>query len=206
MSAVELSLKVLLAAALPISVGTMLLAEPIVRLVAGDAYVPHSVVALQILIWFLPFSFVNSLLQYVLIAVDQQRFITRSFVLAAVFNVSGNLLLIPHLAYVGAALTTIGSELVLLGPFWYAVQRHVGPVRLLALAWRPTLAALAMGLVTWGLASWPTLVTVAASAAVYVAVFAAIGGIGPEERAILRRMLHAHASGEIADRPPSAGT
>lgn len=188
---VELAMKALLTLAVPIAVGTMLLAEPIVRLVAGDAYVPHSVVALQILIWFLPFSFVNGLLQYVLIAVDQQRFITRSFLLAAAFNISGNLLLIPHLAYVGAALITIGSEVVLLGPFWYAVRRHVGPVKLLALAWRPALAAGAMGATTWALASGPMLATIAISAAVYALALVIIGGIGPEERAILRQTFSA---------------
>ncbi|MSQ23379.1 MAG: hypothetical protein EXR58_02335 [Chloroflexi bacterium] len=186
---VELALKTLLSAAFPIAFGTTLLAEPIIRIVAGEAYIPHSVVALQVLIWFLPFSFVNSLLQYVLIAVNQQRFITWAFVLASAFNIAANLILIPRFAYVGAAAATIASELILLGPFWYAIQRYVGPVHLLALAWRPIVAGLAMGLVTWGLASWPLAGVIVLSAVAYGAVLFAIGGVGKQERAFLRGLF-----------------
>lgn len=184
---VELALKALLAIAMPLAVGTSLLAEPLVRLIAGDEYVPHSVVALQVLIWFLPFSFINGLLQYVLIAADQQRFITKSFVLAAGFNLGANLLLIPHWSYVGAAAITIASELVLLGPFWYAVQRHVGPVRLLAIAWRPALAAVAMGVVARAVEDWPLATLILLSSLVYGSALLVLGAVGHEEREMLRR-------------------
>ena len=83
-------------------------------------------IALQILVWFLPWSFVNSVTQYVLIAVNQQRFLTLAFVIGVAFNVAANLILIPPFGYVAAAAVTVASEIVLLIPFYYAVRKHLG--------------------------------------------------------------------------------
>ena len=57
--------------------------------------------AFQVIIWSIPIGFVNSVTQYVLIAVNQQHFLTRAFVMGVVFNMVGNLILIPRLGYVG---------------------------------------------------------------------------------------------------------
>ena len=84
--------------------------------------------ALQVIIWSIPIGFVNSVTQYVLIAVNQQRFLTKAFIIGVVFNTVGNLLLIPTFGYVGAAFVTILSEFSLLFPFYYSVKRNVGTV------------------------------------------------------------------------------
>jgi O-antigen/teichoic acid export membrane protein len=181
----RVALKLLLGLAFPIAVGTTILADSIIRTLAGDDYLPHSAIALQILIWFLPFSFTNGLLQYVLIAVEQQRFITKTFLAATIFNIVANLLLIPHVSYVGAALVTILSELALLVAFGRAVHRHVGSVGLSSLAWRPALAAAGMAPVVWVLQGMPAL-AVPAGAFLYVVFFLLVGGItGPERRTLL---------------------
>src|SRR5207249_10573089 len=153
----RLALKTLIALALPIAVGTTILADPLIRPVAGDAFLPHAALALQIPIWFVPFSFTNGLLQYVLISVNQQRFVTLAFVVAVVYNVTLNLILVPRWSYLGAAIVTVLSEIVLLGPFWFAVGRHVEPLRVLPLAWRPAVAALLMAPGVWLLRETPIL-------------------------------------------------
>jgi O-antigen/teichoic acid export membrane protein len=181
----RIALKFLLGLAFPIAVGTTLLAEPIIRILAGDEYLPHSAIALQILIWFVPFSFTNGLLQYVLIAVDQQRFITKAFFAATVFNIGANLLLVPRLSYVGAALVTILSEMVLLAAFGRAAHRHVGALDLPALAWCPALAAAGMAPVVWMLQGLPAL-AIPAGAFLYVTLFLLIGGTTAAERQTLR--------------------
>lgn len=187
--ATGLALKMLLTLALPISVGTTLLADPIVRTFAGAAFLPHAAIALQVLIWFLPFSFANGLLQYVLIAADQQRFITACFAVSVAFNLTANLLLIPGWSYVGASSVTILSELVLLGLFSAAVQRHVGSVRLVTLMWRPAAASMAMAPLVWALGGIAPILAVLGGAALYGAVFVALGGVTREERQILRRVV-----------------
>jgi O-antigen/teichoic acid export membrane protein len=193
----ELALKALLSLALPISIGTTILADPLIRAFAGESYLPHSALALQLLVWLLPFSFVNGLLQYVLIAADQQRFITLSFLWAATFNVVANLLLIPTWGYGGAAVVTVASEVALLGPFWFAVQRYVGPVRLLAQAWRPTVAAALMAPVVWVLRDPAALLAIPAGILVYAGAYLAVGGFNREERAILRAAWPAHPARSV---------
>lgn len=182
-----LGLKVLLALALPISVGTTLLAEPIIGLLAGPAYLPDSAHALQVLIWFLPFSFMNGLTQYVLIALNRQRWITLSFFLGAAANIVLNLWLIPRYGYLGAAVVTVASEWVLFVPFWHVVRQELPPIPLLGILWRPALAAGVMGLVVLGVREVNPWLAVPVGAAVYAAALLALGTISREEAAALRQ-------------------
>jgi O-antigen/teichoic acid export membrane protein len=182
------ALKVLLVLGLPLSMGIALLAEPLVYLFAGPRYVPESVWTLQVLIWFLPFSFVNGVTQYVLIAVDRQRFLTVAFAVATAFNLAANLLLIPRWGYLGAALVTVLSEVVLLGPFWWAVTRSLPPVGLLAVAWRPALAALGMAVVVMPLAAWSWPLSIPIGAAFYLAILLLLRTFDADDRALLQRL------------------
>ncbi|HYN87945.1 MAG TPA: oligosaccharide flippase family protein, partial [Ardenticatenaceae bacterium] len=76
-----LALRWLILLALPLALLTTRYAEPIVLAFGGREFAEHgSTLALQILIWFLPFSFINSLVHYVLIAANQQHALTRAFV------------------------------------------------------------------------------------------------------------------------------
>ena len=147
------ALKALLVLSGLIVVLTVWFAPLLVTIVTGGkaGYLPDSAVALQILIFFLPFSFVNGVTQYVLIALDKQRLITGAFALTVAFNVVANLVLIPMLGINGAALTTVFSELVLLGPFLLWVRSSIGPVPLAALLWRPLVAGGAAGVLMYAL-------------------------------------------------------
>ncbi|MGD2040095.1 MAG: oligosaccharide flippase family protein, partial [Anaerolineae bacterium] len=128
MRAYVLSLRLLLIVALPIAAGTPFIARGLILVLGGSEYLPDSAIALQIIIWFLPFSFVNSVTQYVLIAIDQQRFLTKAFLVGVTFNIVANLAVIPAFSYQGAAVVTILSELALLIPFYYAIRKHLGPL------------------------------------------------------------------------------
>jgi hypothetical protein len=102
---------------LPMAMSVTFLARPLVFIVGGaqyldvpgvftifgrDPYMGGADLAFQVIIWSIPIGFVNSVTQYVLIAVNQQHYLTRAFVLGVVFNIVGNLILIPRLGYVGA--------------------------------------------------------------------------------------------------------
>ena len=120
--AYALAAKLLLAAAVTLAAGLTLLAVPLTRLAWGEAFMPDSAIALQILVWFFPLSFFNGLTQYVLIALGRQAAITRAFALAAAFNVTANLVLVPVFGYVAAAAVTIATEVVLLVPVLLALR------------------------------------------------------------------------------------
>jgi len=187
-----LALKILLWISLPLTVGTLFVADDLIRIFGGDDFLPHSAIALQALIWFLPFSFVNSVTHYVLIALGQQRFLTKAFIAGVTFNIVGNLIVIPHFSYVGAAVTTILSEIVLLVPFFYAVRKNLAPIPLLAILWRPALAAALMGAALWLIVPHiGLLLAIPVAGFIYGGLLLLFGALGADERALLQRLLPA---------------
>ncbi|MCG8352337.1 MAG: flippase [Chloroflexales bacterium] len=199
------TLQALLLLAFPIAMGIALLAPDLVWVFTRDQfadYNPISIHVLAILAWFLPLSFVNGLLQYVLIAINQQRAITRAFVIGAAFNLSANLLAIswlslqgvPQLGLYAASVITILSEIVLFAVFAPLLRREELMPPLLALAWRPILAALAMGLAMLVVfvfvpRPWASLVMALVSVPVYGVALWLLGAFGTEERALAMRII-----------------
>lgn len=199
------TLQALLLMAFPIAMGLSVLSYDLVLLIEGSearTYLPISAHVLSILAWFVPLSFVNGLLQYVLIAVNRQRAITRAFMIGATFNIVTNLiavpwattvLLQPHVGLYAASATTILSEVVLLLIF-LPLLRHEGLTPpLLALAWRPAVAALVMGAALLGtlvlVGTWGWLVACGIAVPVYGATLWLLGAFGAEERALALRIL-----------------
>lgn len=146
-----LALRVMLILAVPLVALTVWFAPLLVSIVTGgkEGYLPDSAVALRILIFFLPLSFVNGVTQYVLIALDRQRLITGVFAATVAFNLAVNLALVPRMGIYGAALTTVLSEIVLLVPFLVWVGREIEPVPLWAVSWRPLVGAGVFAAVMW---------------------------------------------------------
>lgn len=142
-----------------------------------------SALALQVIIWSIPVGFVNSVTQYVLIAADQQRYLTKAFVSGVLFNLAGNLLLIPVFGFIGAAVVTIFSELCLLILFGLRVRRHIGKVAWSELIWRPAVAAVAMGLALYGLSTFGVSVWLSILPAwvVYAGVLSITGGFADSD-------------------------
>jgi len=184
-----LSLRVLLTLSLPIAVGTTILAPRLIAILAGAAYLPHSAIALQLLIWSIPFGFINSVTQYVLIALDEQRFLTKSFLVATSFNILANLLLIPRFSYVASSVITILSEIALLILFYNCVHKHLASVPFPEISWRPLLAAAMMGGLTWWVRENNLLLVVPLAGLVYVVSLVLVGGISEGERSLIRQLL-----------------
>jgi O-antigen/teichoic acid export membrane protein len=177
----RLAAKLLFIVAWPITIGTIVLAPDLIRVLAGEAYLPDSATALKILIWFLPISYVNGITQYVLIAVNRQRTITVAFAVAVSFNLGANLIFVPIYGYIAAAVVTIATEVVLFVPLSIAVHRYVGQFNWIAFASRPLLAAAAMGAVealTLRFGVFPSLVLAFAA---YAIALIGTGTIGRRE-------------------------
>jgi O-antigen/teichoic acid export membrane protein len=189
------TLQVLLLAALPIAVATTILAPALVELFGGDqagAYLGVSDRALAILIWFLPLSYVNGLTQYVMIALNRQSAITRSFALMLGFNFVANLALIAALPAAGiyvASVVTVLSEVVLFAAFLPLLRGEQAAPPLLALAWRPALAALVMGAAMLAADRAGPLLAAVVAPIVYAVALWTLGAFGADERALLRRVL-----------------
>ncbi|HEX3722770.1 MAG TPA: flippase, partial [Nitrolancea sp.] len=189
MDSYRLAAKLLFIIAWPITVGTMILAPDLIRILAGDAFLPDSANALRVLIWFLPISYVNGITQYVLIAVNRQRTITIAFVAAVLFNLGANLLLVPIYGFMAAAVVTVLTEAVLFVPLSIAVHRYIGEFNWLRFAVRPTIAAAVMGAVEIAMLRFDVIPALFAGGVAYLATLIITGGIGRREAEIARTLL-----------------
>lgn len=172
--AYQLAIRLLVMVALPVAILVTLLATPLIRILGGAAFLPDSAIALTLLIWSIPVGFVNSVTQYALISVGQQRFLTRAFVIGVTFNIVANLYMIPRFGFAGAAVVTILSEWSLLFPFYYGVRRHIAPLPWVDLIWRQAAAATGMAVVAVLLRNQPW-IAAAASSLVYLALLLLLG-------------------------------
>jgi O-antigen/teichoic acid export membrane protein len=175
--AYRLSAQLLFILALPIAVAFTFLASPLIRILGGAAYLPDSAIALQLMVWSIPIGWVNSVTQYALISVNQQRFLTRAFVIGVVFTAIANLLLVPRYGYVASAALLTPAELALFIPFYWAVRRHVTKMPWLRLCGVPTIATGVNIGVTWGLeqAGIPAIIALVPGFLAYLAVLYVTG-------------------------------
>ncbi len=181
----HLAIKLMVVLALPAAMAMTLLARPFIAVLGGSAFLPDSVIALQIMVWSIPIGWINSVTNYVLIALDQQRFLTRTFVIGLAFNSIANWWFIPLYDYRAAAVITIFSELVLLIAFYVGIHRYLAPVPWWTLLWRPTLAGAAM--VAVGLALWPvnTFLALLVSLGLYALGLFVLGAFTTDEIALI---------------------
>ena len=185
-----LSIKYLAALSLPVALLTTFYAREVILLFGGSRYLPHAATALRLLIWFFPFSCVNQVTQYVLIAIQQQRFLTRAFLIGVAFNLTANLIFIPLYGYRASAVITVLSELALLIPFYWCVRRNLTPVPWARFFWRPILATAAMALLVGRLWQRLSLVVVIPLAGlVYLLLLVGLGTFGMEDREIWGQLL-----------------
>ena len=201
----RLAVKLLLVLALPLVVATVALATPLITIITlgKGGYLPYSAWALAILIGYLPFSLVNGVTTYVLIAVHRQGRLTWAIGGTALFNIAGNLLAVPAFGIYGAAVMTVLSELVLLVPFLVWARGELGPAALrpgragvrLGLA-GGALSLTAAGLAALGLGG---LVAAIGGCVVYSLALGLLGVFSPGEWARLRGLLR------LPGRPRGAG-
>ncbi len=184
-----LSLRLLLIMAFPIAMGTPFVARELIFFLAGERFLPASMIVLQLLIWFLPFSFINQVTQYVLIAINQQRHLTRAFIIGVLFNLMTNLIFIPFYGYRAAAITTILSEWSLLIPFYLLVRKHLCTVPWLDVVWRPIVATAAMGLSLWLIGDTNFLATISIGTAVYFVTLIIVGGFNQPDMNVIWRAI-----------------
>lgn len=105
------SFKLLVIIAIPIGIGTTILAERIILLIYDVQYSP-SAAALQILIWASVLSFINYTPATYFTSTNRQRALMIFTCIGAILNIILNFILILRFSYNGAAIATVFSELV----------------------------------------------------------------------------------------------
>jgi O-antigen/teichoic acid export membrane protein len=181
--------RLLLLLALPLSVAITILAPTLLTLFGDAEYINSGGPALQLLIWYLPLSYINGVTQYVLIAVNRAKAITQAFALAALFNLGFNFLFVPSYGINAAAIATVLSEIVLFIPLWRVVQAELAPVSPLRMMFRPALAAIGMGAAMLLLAQVHVLLSVVTAVPLFWALLVVFGEVQDEDRRLARRVL-----------------
>ncbi|MFM7141407.1 MAG: polysaccharide biosynthesis C-terminal domain-containing protein, partial [Alphaproteobacteria bacterium] len=113
---------------------------------------------------------------------DHQRVDLWMNVAMTVVNVLLNLVLIPAMGPVGAAIATLVSVLVYaISQVGFLARRLPGTAAPLGLAAWPIVASVAAGAIAWLLRDAPVVVPATVAAAAYVAILVAGGFVGADE-------------------------
>lgn len=163
-------IKFQLLAALPLSVGLFLLAEPVLRLLFHVDGVRQAGMALKVISLGLALIFLNLMCRYVLAALDEQRSYLRAMVLGLLVNVVLSAALIHWMGFTGACLGLIAGELTVLAICMQGLRDYVHPLDFLRELWRPFLAAAGMGAVVFLFRGANLIVVTLVGAAAYAAL------------------------------------
>lgn len=170
------SMAQVLAGALPVSVGGILVAGPLIALIFGPGYL-EAVEPLQILLLLLPVAYIRNVSQAALLAHGRQDQMLQTVAWAAGTNVLLNLMLIPRWGLAGAAWATVATEVVrtvLAGLF---VLRLGLPMTRLHRFGRLVTATGAMATAVFVVPDAPLLLRIGFGGAAYLGVLTMLGGI-----------------------------
>lgn len=118
----EKSMVALYFIAIPLAIGGIVLASPIIELLFGKEYLPASQ-SFQILLATLLINFPGAVLSNLIIARNQQTKLVGYVIAGSLSNVIFNTLLIPSFGISGAAIATLISQSVYFAPVWLKIKK-----------------------------------------------------------------------------------
>jgi O-antigen/teichoic acid export membrane protein len=160
------SLKALALIAIPVTIGSLMLAPEILRFLYGPKF-DRAILTYRLLVIAIPVRMLGNTLSITLSAADQQTRRTVAVAVAAVANVGLNLYFIPRWSYVGAAITTLITEGGLFVAYLVLVRRVAGPSKLVKAIAPPVVASLPLVAVTLTMLRTPMPAPVIAGALAY---------------------------------------
>lgn len=181
------ALRYLILVSLPIAVGACALADQLVALLYGPAYLPTAA-ALRIVIWVTPLMFASEFLGYVVVIDGKERRVATAILISTALNIGCNLLLVPRLGFLGASAMTVVTEVVLVAQYFWLLRAAMRGLPWGAVLVRPLLAAVLMGGVALALRSLPLLLNVGVSALAYGGLLVLLGVVGGDELRFVRSL------------------
>jgi len=179
------SIKYLLIICLPITVGGTILADRIIVTLYTDGFA-NSIPVLRMILWALPSLFLLELLGRVAFTLHLERQSARIDVINAVITVVLNVVLVPLLGMMGAALALLVGRAIRLAQLWHLI----GNERLVGNRWQPllrvALASAGMGMGVVFLRGTNLLLSICIGAALYGVLLLGSRAVGQNE---LRFML-----------------
>lgn len=154
---VRYCLNAVAALALPIFIGGYLLSWPITAAVSSPDFLSHrsaagalvfgSDFALKILLVAMCFTYMHVVLSYAMVAMGRQIELLWINAVAVVINVTLNLLLAPKFGFVGASISVVSTELVMLVCLFARTRKYIRGVWDIVFIAKTSLSAFIMGVV-----------------------------------------------------------
>ncbi len=185
------SFRFLFMMALPLALGMGLLAPSIIGLLYGEQFL-EATLTTQILMLALVVSFVNWGGTYALISLNRERTVLAIAAASLAVNVSVNLVLIPYLGHVGAAVTAVISEGLVLVLQLRVLWHEFGRLPILRGLAKPMLAGLAMTGLLIAFSDASIVVLIVTAGVVYLGALLLLRAFEAEELEIFRTLLPAH--------------
>jgi len=188
-------LKYSLAIAIPFVFGAAILAESVLRLfstpeIASQGYLVAPLVALSAL-----FVNINSIMSYTLVLAKKTKIIALIKISAAAVNIGLNILIVPRMGIIGAAITTLFVFLIAMSAISYFSFKEFK----FSINWhfivKSLVASVIMSLTVWLMAPQGylyTILTVVAGVAVYGIGLILLRGFSKEEFKFFRGLLRAY--------------
>ncbi|RMD59572.1 flippase [Candidatus Parcubacteria bacterium] len=118
-SLLQKSFEVLLASSIPFWLGSILVGQDVMALVAGAEFREAGRV-LPVLLLAMVFIFAGNIFAHAIVAIDKQKKIIGAYIFAALTTLVGYFIFIPRYSYWGAAWMTVYSELIIaFASFWF---------------------------------------------------------------------------------------
>jgi O-antigen/teichoic acid export membrane protein len=164
------------AISLPVAAGIFMVAPQIIHLGFGDGYAP-SAAALQVLAVSIPFFTIRYVPWVAMIARGRVQRLTGAMVWAVAVNLVLNVVLVPGLGIVGAALATVVAELVCASLMLRETRREHLPLPKISRLVRPLVSVAVMVCVLWLLGTTKLASGVGVGVLAFTGTLALLGGL-----------------------------
>ena len=179
--------RVLLAISVPAAVGGLLTAEPLLVFLGGPDF-QASALPFMVMVPLLPMRYLNNAFGMTMSALNRQEDRTRGAIYAAVVNIGVNLYAIPAYGALGAAFTTLLTEILLLIFMRWRIMPLVSGLGLGRSLIRVGLPAAAMAAVILLLPPLHVLITILIGGGVYAGLGIVSGAWHPRDLRQLRKV------------------
>ena len=182
------SVRFLIYIALPLAVGTTLLADKIILLIYGQNY-SNATLALKILIWAIIPLFINYMMGAILIAIHQEKKGVIILFLNVFVNVGLNIFLIPKYSLYGAAAATFLTEIFYFCGYYLITSKYFKPLNLVQIIFKPLIASVAMGLVVYYLLNLNLFILIFLGVIIYSGSMILFKAITQEDKELINRVF-----------------
>lgn len=165
--------------AFPLAVGALVVSRPLMRFVAGTEFDPAGGV-LAILMVGMVAVFFSTLFGHIVVIIEKQKAMILGYAATAVFGLALYAFAIPRYGMIGAAWSTVATEMLIMVIIFFAVWKTTAMVPSLAVAWRAAAASIVMGLFLYAASDLHVVPLMFAGAIMYAAALYLFGGIKQE--------------------------